>query len=81
MKLEDVWSCDRNGEDDRFAEYDALDNRKLLWHGTNVAVVVSTFNLYATSTHPNSSSSVRVVSWCSCTSDSNPEQPTFHPTK
>lgn len=41
MKLEDVWSCDRNGEDDRFAEYDALDNRKLLWHGTNVAVVAA----------------------------------------
>lgn len=41
MNLEDVWSCDRDGEDARFAAYDHLDNRKLLWHGTNVAVVAA----------------------------------------
>lgn len=36
----DVWSVDRNGEKDRFEKYDTLDkNRRLLWHGTNIAVV------------------------------------------
>jgi len=37
-KLLDVWQINRNGEKERFEEYDALDNRKLLWHGTNIAV-------------------------------------------
>jgi poly [ADP-ribose] polymerase len=41
MKLEDVWACDRHGEADTFAKYNKLENRKLLWHGTNVAVVAA----------------------------------------
>lgn len=41
LKLLNVWEVGRDGEDKRFAEHDALDNRKLLWHGTNVAVVVA----------------------------------------
>mmetsp|Transcript_12591 Transcript_12591/g.37750 ORF Transcript_12591/g.37750 Transcript_12591/m.37750 type:complete len:343 (-) Transcript_12591:259-1287(-) len=41
MKLENVWSCDRHGEDERFAKYDHIENRRLLWHGTNVAVVAA----------------------------------------
>jgi poly [ADP-ribose] polymerase 2/3/4 len=39
-KLLNVWSVDREGEDQRFAKFDQLDNRQLLWHGTNIAVVV-----------------------------------------
>lgn len=35
MSLYDVWAVDRQGEATRFAEHDKLDNRKLLWHGTN----------------------------------------------
>merc|ERR1739844_887444 len=38
-KLLNVWSVDRSGETSRFKKYDALDNRRLLWHGTNIAVV------------------------------------------
>lgn len=40
-KLLDVWRVDRHGEDKRFAKFDKLDNHKLLWHGTNVAVVAA----------------------------------------
>lgn len=32
---------DREGEDTRFRAHDSLDHRKLLWHGTNVAVVAA----------------------------------------
>ncbi len=28
-------------QSERFAEHDDLDNRRLLWHGTNVAVVAA----------------------------------------
>ena len=28
-------------QDEWFAEHDSLNNRELLWHGTNVAVVVA----------------------------------------
>ena len=28
-------------QDDRFSQHDELDNRRLLWHGTNVAVVAA----------------------------------------
>lgn len=37
----DVWKVEREDEEKRFAEHDALENRKLLWHGTSVAVVVA----------------------------------------
>jgi poly [ADP-ribose] polymerase len=37
-KLLDVWAVDRQGEAKRFKEFDKLDNRRLLWHGTNIAV-------------------------------------------
>jgi poly [ADP-ribose] polymerase len=37
-QLLNVWSVDRKGEAKRFKKYDKLDNRRLLWHGTNIAV-------------------------------------------
>ncbi|XP_072026279.1 LOW QUALITY PROTEIN: protein mono-ADP-ribosyltransferase PARP3-like [Amphiura filiformis] len=40
-KLLNVWTCDREGEDKRFSTHEAIDNRRLLWHGTNVAVVAA----------------------------------------
>lgn len=40
-KLLDVFELDRHGEGKRFAAHDGLENRKLLWHGTNVAVVAA----------------------------------------
>ena len=40
-ELIDVFELDRNGADKRFAAHDKLENRKLLWHGTNVAVVAA----------------------------------------
>ena len=41
IKMLDMWAVDREGEGDRFAEHDGLGNRRLLWHGTNVAVVAA----------------------------------------
>lgn len=41
MTLENVWSCNRHGEADHVEEFDIMENRKLLWHGTNVAVVAA----------------------------------------
>src|SRR5687768_14793157 len=38
-KLVNLFRLDRKPERKRFAEHDKLGNRKLLWHGTNVAVV------------------------------------------
>ena len=38
-QLFDVWQVDRQGERERFEKFGALKNRKLLWHGTNIAVV------------------------------------------
>jgi poly [ADP-ribose] polymerase 2/3/4 len=38
-RILDVWSVDRQGEPERFAAFDGVDNRRLLWHGTNIAVV------------------------------------------
>lgn len=34
-----VWRVNREGEKERHGKYEKLDNRMLLWHGTNVAVV------------------------------------------
>ncbi|TRY92956.1 hypothetical protein DNTS_014833 [Danionella cerebrum] len=41
LTLVDVWEVDRELEAERFRENDSLENRKLLWHGTNVAVVAA----------------------------------------
>lgn len=35
MELYNVWAVDREGEAQRFKAHDMVDNRKLLWHGTN----------------------------------------------
>ncbi|XP_066950265.1 protein mono-ADP-ribosyltransferase PARP3-like [Macrobrachium rosenbergii] len=39
--LLDVWRLDRKGERDRFSAHEDIKHRKLLWHGTNVAVVAA----------------------------------------
>lgn len=31
----------RTSQDERFSENDSLENRRLLWHGTNIAVVAA----------------------------------------
>jgi len=41
MELADIWRLDRHSESERFAKHDKLGNRRLLWHGTNVAVVAA----------------------------------------
>lgn len=41
VKLLNVWEVNRHGEDARFQAHDKITNRKLLWHGTNVAVVAA----------------------------------------
>lgn len=40
-ELRHVWKVNRDGEGDRFQAHATLDNRRLLWHGTNVAVVAA----------------------------------------
>lgn len=35
MELYNVWAVDREGEAQRFKAFHKMDNRKLLWHGTN----------------------------------------------
>ncbi|HTL34408.1 MAG TPA: WGR domain-containing protein [Kofleriaceae bacterium] len=40
-KMINLFRLDRNGEGKRFDDHSDLDNRKLLWHGTNVAVVAA----------------------------------------
>ncbi|KAG9353256.1 hypothetical protein JZ751_017832 [Albula glossodonta] len=37
----DVWKVNRDREADRFSQHEALGNRRLLWHGTSVAVVAA----------------------------------------
>ena len=44
LKLLDVWELDRIGEAGRYAINDELEGRKLLWHGTSVAVVAAILN-------------------------------------
>ncbi|EGW08878.1 protein mono-ADP-ribosyltransferase PARP3 isoform X1 [Cricetulus griseus] len=39
--LQHVWKVNREGEGDRFQAHSKLSNRRLLWHGTNVAVVAA----------------------------------------
>ncbi|XP_027583395.1 protein mono-ADP-ribosyltransferase PARP3 isoform X4 [Pipra filicauda] len=36
-----IWQVARAGEDERFKAHDLLEHRRLLWHGTNVAVVAA----------------------------------------
>ncbi|XP_062613650.1 protein mono-ADP-ribosyltransferase PARP3-like [Saccostrea cucullata] len=40
-KIKHIWSMRREGEEKRFKQHDKVTNRKLLWHGTNVAVVAA----------------------------------------
>mmetsp|Transcript_11047 Transcript_11047/g.17690 ORF Transcript_11047/g.17690 Transcript_11047/m.17690 type:complete len:415 (+) Transcript_11047:53-1297(+) len=40
-QLLDVFEVNRKGEAERFKTHNSLGNRKLLWHGTNIAVVVA----------------------------------------
>ncbi|TMS19687.1 Poly [ADP-ribose] polymerase 3 [Larimichthys crocea] len=40
-KIINVWEVDRETEGERFSENDSLENRRLLWHGTNIAVVAA----------------------------------------
>lgn len=40
-KIIDVWEVERENEMERFKENDGLENRRLLWHGTNIAVVAA----------------------------------------
>lgn len=39
LQLIDVFALDRHGESDLFKRFDNIDHRKMLWHGTNIAVV------------------------------------------
>lgn len=41
MQQNKVLICFNNFQEKRFAEHDKITNRKLLWHGTNVAVVAA----------------------------------------
>jgi poly [ADP-ribose] polymerase len=41
LKLIEAFRVNRKGEGDRFAAHDDIRERKLLWHGTNVAVVAA----------------------------------------
>ena len=38
MQVEEIYTLNRHGEEDRFSKFNHLPTRKLLWHGTNVAV-------------------------------------------
>ncbi|MDP3155544.1 MAG: WGR domain-containing protein [Archangium sp.] len=40
-KVIDIFRLDRKGEAERYKAHEKLGNRKLLWHGTNVAVVAA----------------------------------------
>jgi len=41
LKLLDVFEVRREGATERFKAHEDIENRRLLWHGTNVAVVVA----------------------------------------
>ena len=43
-KITNLWRTERDGTAKRFAEHDDVENRKLLWHGTNIAVVAAILN-------------------------------------
>ncbi|NXX51743.1 PARP3 polymerase, partial [Tricholaema leucomelas] len=41
LHILNIWQVARDGEDERFKVHDLLEHRRLLWHGTNVAVVAA----------------------------------------
>uniref|UniRef100_A0A8C0HCJ5 Poly [ADP-ribose] polymerase n=1 Tax=Chelonoidis abingdonii TaxID=106734 RepID=A0A8C0HCJ5_CHEAB len=41
VNILNIWKVKREGESERFKAHDNLENRRLLWHGTNVAVVAA----------------------------------------
>ena len=41
IKMENVWALRRRPEDASFAPFREVGNHRLLWHGTNVAVVAA----------------------------------------
>ncbi|NXK59039.1 PARP3 polymerase, partial [Sylvietta virens] len=41
LHILNIWKVSRDGEDERFKAHDLLEHRRLLWHGTNVAVVAA----------------------------------------
>ncbi|NWZ01746.1 PARP3 polymerase, partial [Loxia curvirostra] len=41
LHILNIWQVARDGEDERFKAHDLLEHRRLLWHGTNVAVVAA----------------------------------------
>jgi poly [ADP-ribose] polymerase len=41
LGIQGIWRVDRDGEGGRFSVHDSIENRRLLWHGTNVAVVAA----------------------------------------
>ncbi|XP_077182003.1 protein mono-ADP-ribosyltransferase PARP3 [Paroedura picta] len=41
LKILNIWKVNREGEAIRFATHSHLENRRLLWHGTNVAVIAA----------------------------------------
>ncbi|XP_064632694.1 protein mono-ADP-ribosyltransferase PARP3-like [Lineus longissimus] len=41
VSVDQIWAVNRHPEVKRFAVHDKIVNRKLLWHGTNVAVVAA----------------------------------------
>ncbi|XP_019856101.1 PREDICTED: poly [ADP-ribose] polymerase 3-like [Amphimedon queenslandica] len=41
LEIVDIWRVSRDGEAERFSVHDSIENRRLLWHGTNVAVVAA----------------------------------------
>ncbi|XP_048756021.2 protein mono-ADP-ribosyltransferase PARP3-like [Ostrea edulis] len=40
-KIKYIWSMRRDEEEERFKRHDKISNRKLLWHGTNIAVIAA----------------------------------------
>ncbi|XP_025962317.1 protein mono-ADP-ribosyltransferase PARP3 [Dromaius novaehollandiae] len=41
LQILNIWEVDREGEDELFKAHDHLGHRRLLWHGTNVAVIAA----------------------------------------
>ena len=41
LQLLNLWSVERQGEGKAFEAHAAVDNRRLLWHGTNIAMVAA----------------------------------------
>ncbi|KFP92053.1 Poly [ADP-ribose] polymerase 3, partial [Apaloderma vittatum] len=41
LHILNIWQVARDGEDERFKAHDLLEHRRLLWHGTNIAVIAA----------------------------------------